>query len=138
MAVWGNRWSAAVVGAAFRGVRRFTDFQDLLGAPPSLLADRLASLCARGILVQDRAGGRPDWAEYRLSHKGLDFFPVIALAVQWAEHWYTAEEGPVMAWRHVTCGAPLRGVLTCDQCHQPLTGLTIDVPAPAGDSGAGG
>lgn len=127
MAVFGNRWSSAVVGAAFRGVRRFTDFQELLGAPPSLLADRLSSLCERGILVQERTSERPDWSAYKLTDKGLDFFPVIAISVQWAEDWYTASEGPVLRWTHVGCGAPFRGVLTCDRCRRPLSGLDIDV-----------
>jgi DNA-binding HxlR family transcriptional regulator len=131
MAVFGNRWSSAVVGAAFRGITRFTDFQDLLGAPPSLLADRLSSLCERGILVQAQTESRPDWPEYKLTPKGLDFFPVIAIAVEWAEHWYTAHEGPVLTWTHVACGAPFKGVLTCDHCGRPLRGLDIDLDESA-------
>jgi len=127
MAVFGNRWSAAVVGAAFRGVRRFSEFQDLLGAPPSLLTERLASLTERGILRQVEVAAHR--VEYRLTRKGLDFFPVVALALQWAEQWYTATDGPVMAWTHA-CGAAFDGVLTCDHCRVPLQPRDIVLESP--------
>ena len=127
MAVFGNRWSAAVVGAAFLGIRRFTDFQDLLGAPPSLLAERLSSLSERGILRQQGVTGRPDWTEYALTAQGLSLFPVVALSLEWGQRWYTAHEGPVVRWTHDACGAPFRGVLTCDQCREVLRPRDIEL-----------
>lgn len=125
MAVFGNRWSSALVGAAFMGVSRFTDFQQVLSAPPSLLADRLASLCERDILHQVKVEGRSDWAEYHLTPKGLDFFPVVGLAIEWAEHWYADPRGPVLAWQHLGCGQSFTGVLVCDRCGQHLRGGDI-------------
>jgi DNA-binding HxlR family transcriptional regulator len=132
MAVFGNRWSSAVVGAAFMGITRFTDFQDVLGAPPSLLADRLASLCEREILQRVELEGRTDWAEYKLTAKGIDFFPVIGVTLEWGEHWYRAE-GKVLKWRHRVCRRAFTGVLVCDQCDQPLVGseITLSPGAPA-------
>lgn len=125
MAVFGNRWSSAVVGAAFLGVHRFKDFEEALGTPPSLLADRLAALTEQGIFQQVQLERRPDWAEYRFTAKGLDFFPVIAALIEWSERWYAADEGPVIAWTHRDCGAPFKGVLTCDQCGEPLAGADV-------------
>ena len=125
MAVFGNRWSSALVGAAFMGVSRFTDFQQVLGAPPSLLADRLASLCERDILHQVKLEGRSDWSDYHLTAKGLDFLPVIGVALEWAEHWYASDKGPVLEWKHLTCGQEFTGVLVCDQCDQRLSGADI-------------
>ena len=127
MAVFGNRWSSALVGAAFMGISRFTDFQQVLGAPPSLLADRLATLCERGILHQVKLEGRSDWAEYHLTPKGIDFFPVIGVAIAWAEHWYAAKEGPVLEWKHSVCGQAFTGILVCDQCDQVLAGSDISL-----------
>ena len=86
----------------------------------SLLADRLASLSERQILHQVKIEGRSDWAEYKLTPKGLDFFPVIGVTLEWGEHWYVAEEGPVLKWRHRTCRKAFTGVLKCDQCDEPL------------------
>ncbi|MFR9751391.1 winged helix-turn-helix transcriptional regulator [Nocardia sp. 004] len=127
MAVFGNRWSSAVVGAAFQGVRRFSDFQDALGIPPSLLTERLNDLCARGVLRPLRLPGRSGWAEYRLTGKGLGFFPVVVTTLQWAERWYQAQEGPALRWTHRECGAEFLAVLTCAHCAEPLRGADIEV-----------
>ncbi|WP_328389612.1 winged helix-turn-helix transcriptional regulator [Nocardia sp. NBC_00416] len=127
MAVCGNRWSSALVGAAFQGVGRFTDFQEALCVPPSLLTERLQCLCEHGVLSTVRIPERPDRVEYRLTDKGRAFFPVIVTVLQWAERWYHAEEGPAMLWTHRECGAEFRGVLTCDQCAGTLRGEDVDV-----------
>jgi DNA-binding HxlR family transcriptional regulator len=126
MAVFGNRWSSALVGAAFLGVRRFTDFQSLLAVPPGLLSDRLSSLCAHGILQQVQTAARPDWAEYRLTAKGLAFFPVIATAIAWSERWLSSPEGPAVSMVHRACGSPFHGVLACDQCDAVLAAADIE------------
>jgi DNA-binding HxlR family transcriptional regulator len=127
MAVFGNRWSAALVGAAFLGVRRFTEFQSLLGVPPGLLADRLSALCSRGILTQVQTSARPDWAEYRLSEKGLAFFPVVATAIAWSERWLGSASGPAINLVHQACGSAFHGTLACDQCHSALAGADIEI-----------
>ena len=127
MAVFGNRWSSALVGAAFLGVRRFTDFQSLLAVPPGLLSDRLSSLCAHGILAQVQRAPRPDWAEYRLTEKGLAFFPVIATAIAWSERWLGSPDGPAVRIVHRACGSEFHGVLACDQCGAALHGAGIQI-----------
>lgn len=130
MSVLGNRWSAAIVGAAFRGIRRFGDFQDALGCPPSVLAERLNSLCEHGVLESVASSDRADWSEYRLTRKGHALFPVIDMVVDWAQRWYLSDEGPVLERTHLVCGAPLRGELVCDQCGVGLHGPDIEVGAP--------
>ncbi len=129
MAVFGNRWSSALVGAAFLGVRRFTDFQSLLAVPPGLLSDRLSSLCAHGILEQVQRAPRPDWAEYRLTEKGLAFFPVIATVIAWSERWLGSERGPAVNIVHRACGSAFHGVLACDQCGAALAAAGIETGA---------
>jgi DNA-binding HxlR family transcriptional regulator len=129
MAVLGNRWSSAVVGAAFLGVRRFTDFQERLGIPPTVLARRLAALCRHGILARDGAA-------YRLTDKGLDFFPAIAILVDWAQRWEGSAQQRVLEWIHLECGAPLRGMLTCDQCGKILSGTDIELGEVRRDNGS--
>lgn len=126
MAVFGNRWSSALVGAAFLGVRRFTDFQSLLAVPPGLLSDRLSSLCGHGILEQVQTAPRPDWAEYQLTGKGLAFFPVIAMAIAWSERWLGSEQGPAVSIVHRACGSAFHGVLACDQCGTVLAAADIE------------
>src|SRR5919107_599165 len=50
LAVVGEKWSLLVLREAFLGVRRFADFQRMLGAPRAVLTDRLTTLVDQGIL----------------------------------------------------------------------------------------
>ncbi|GAA1748005.1 winged helix-turn-helix transcriptional regulator [Aeromicrobium alkaliterrae] len=122
MAIFGNRWSSALIGAAFRGLTRFSEFETSLGAPPTLIADRLKVFGAIGVLEPIDNLGRSDWMQYRLTAKGRAFFPVVALALQWAEQWFHAPEGAALEVTHGVCGNPLTAILMCDQCGQPLSG----------------
>jgi DNA-binding HxlR family transcriptional regulator len=119
MNIFGNRWSAALLVGAFLGMSRFTDFQAVLRAPPTVIAQRLQSLAASGVLT-----GSP---RYQLTEKGRAFFPVMALALQWAQRWFRAPEGPAVVLTHEGCGAAFAGMLVCDQCAEPLTGAGVRV-----------
>jgi len=109
-ALIGNRWSAALVGAAFQGVHRFSDFQRCLNTSPTMVADRIRTLCALGVLGDD----------YRLTAKGLAFFPVVMCLVGWAQRWYRAAEGPALSYRYLPCGAEFEAALDCSYCQDRL------------------
>ncbi|MGO8962396.1 winged helix-turn-helix transcriptional regulator [Mycobacterium sp.] len=126
MSVFGNRWAAALLVCAFLGTSRFTDFQTQLGAPPSLLAGRLQTFCANGVLCVSRPTG-PARVHYQLTEKGRAFFPVIVTALQCGQHWFHAPEGPAVTITHLGCGKPFIGELTCDQCALPLKGAQVSV-----------
>ena len=96
---------------------------------PGLLSDRLSSLCAHGILEQVQRAPRLDWAEYRLTAKGLAFFPVIATAIAWSERWLGSERGPAVNIVHRACGSAFHGVLACDQCGAVLAAAGIETGA---------
>ena len=115
MSVMGNRWGFALLVAAFVGTSRFTDFQTQLGASPGSLADRLSIFTANGVFVV--ADSR-----YRLTEKGRALFPVLVCALQWAQRWFTAPEGPAVVLTHSACDQRFEAVLVCDQCTAPLTG----------------
>ena len=118
MSLLGNRWAFALLVAAFVGVSRFTDFQTQLGAPPGSVADRLAIFVANGVLaVTDN--------RYRLTEKGRALFPVLISALQWAQRWFRAPEGPAVLLTHIACGRRFTAVMTCDQCTRPLRGTTV-------------
>jgi DNA-binding HxlR family transcriptional regulator len=125
MSILGNRWGWAVLVAAFAGTTRFTGFQTVLGAPPGSIADRLQVLRSNGVLVAANNDGRPDWVSYRLTAKGRAFFSVLTCALQWAQRWFHAPEGPAVILTHTACGQRFDAVLACDQCAGPLTGAQV-------------
>ena len=113
MAVLGDRWCAVLLGAAFLGRRRFVDFERDLGISPTLLSERLATLTRVGIL--SRRG-----TEYRLTDKGMGFFPIYALLVDWAERNLPDPSGPGLVITHRACGKRLRPTLACNRCERVL------------------
>src|SRR3712207_8774230 len=81
---------------AFLGVRRFADFQRVLGAPKAVLTDRLATLVDQGILrrVPYQAEGERQRHEYRLTEKGIDLYPTLVALMQWGDK-YLADDGEI-------------------------------------------
>lgn len=118
MTILGNRWSFAVMVAAFVGTSRFTDFAGQLGAPPGSLADRLQILVATAVL--DIHDGR-----YRLTEKGRAVLPILVTALEWAQRWFTGPEGPAVELTHDACGGAFHPVLACDRCGEALRGSEL-------------
>ena len=119
LAVVGEKWSLLVLREAFLGVRRFADFQRILGAPRAVLTDRLASLVAQGILhrVPYQAEGERQRHEYRLTPKGVDLYPTLVALMEWGDRHLAPDGDAPMELRHRDCGAPVHLRLTCDDGH---------------------
>ena len=123
----GNRWSASALAAAFLGARRFTDMLVMMGAPPTIVSDRLRTFCQTGVLetVVTKAGsGR---VEYRLTDKGRAFFPHVMVMLDWGDRWFRAPEGPATLLTHTTCAGEFHPVLRCSACLRELHGSQIQV-----------
>ena len=117
MALMGSRWSSALLGAAFLGACRFGEFESMLGAPPNVIAERLRTFVALGVLDGD----------YRLTDKGLDFFPTVTQLVAWGERWMPAPDGPALLARHRSCGGGFLPCLRCSNCDEQLHRTTVMV-----------
>ncbi|MEO6958179.1 MAG: helix-turn-helix domain-containing protein [Antricoccus sp.] len=129
MAILGNRWSCALLGAAFRRLTRFSDFEKALSAPPTIVADRLREFVSIGILMPVHQDAGSSRVEYHLTDKGRAFFPVLANVIHWAERWYVAPEGLALAQQHLSCQKRFAPVLRCDQCTEILTGAAVRIIA---------
>ncbi|GAA2738746.1 helix-turn-helix domain-containing protein [Actinocorallia aurantiaca] len=125
MALIGNRWSAALLGAAFQGAHRFRDFEQRLGAPPTIISDRLRVFCDLGVFTQIPGSERADWQSYQFTDKGRAFYPVVMTAIDWGQRWFRAAEGPALVYTHRECGQDLQVQLTCDQCAGVLRGTEV-------------
>ena len=120
LAVVGEKWSLLVLREAFFGVRRFADFQRVLGAPKAVLSDRLATLVAQGVLtrVPYQAEGERQRHEYRLTAKGLDLYPTLVALMQWGDRYLCGESPAPLELRHRgDCDAPVHLTLSCDAGH---------------------
>ncbi len=125
MSLFGNRWSASLLGAAFMGVTRFGDFEVALGAPPVVVSARLRQFVNLGVMTQLEADDRR--AEYELTDKGWAFHTVVVLAITWAHRWYEAPEGPALELTHVICGNPFVPRVVCTDCGDRVTSEDVIV-----------
>ena len=84
----GDRWTLMVLRQAFRGQRRFEDFHASLECSRSVLAERLQLLVEEGVLTlvnyKDTVRTR---AEYRLTEKGMDLYPVLMAMRTWGDQY---------------------------------------------------
>jgi DNA-binding HxlR family transcriptional regulator len=111
----GDRWTMLVIRSAFEGVRRFDDFQDVLGVARNVLTDRLARLCEEGLMRRVPYQERPERYEYRLTRKGVELWPAMMTLLMWGDRHY-APEGPPVLVGHKGCPGSLTEQLTCDAC----------------------
>lgn len=126
MEILGDRWSTAILAAAFLGVRRFNTFKAELGIAPSILSDRLRRFVAAEVLHSPSAQG-----EYRLTSKGMNFFAVFAILVDWAQRWYSPESVQELTIRHTSCGSQFVPVLLCSECDAELVRTSVHFGLPA-------
>lgn len=129
MTLIGSRWSSAVLGAAFLGATRFSEFERMIGAPPSVVAERLRTFVALGVLEPGGVAGDA-WSAYHLSAKGRAFFPVVANALAWGERWFPSPDGPAVLAVHRACGRAFVPELACSCCAGAITRRTL-VVSPA-------
>jgi DNA-binding HxlR family transcriptional regulator len=122
----GDRWTMLVIREAFKGVRRFDDFQERLGVARNVLSDRLTRLVDDGILEKRRYQERPERFEYRLTSKGVDLFPVLMSLMNWGDRHAPDPGGPPMTVLHKGCGGRIDDRLLCDRCGEPLTAFNSE------------
>ncbi len=121
LAVIGEKWSLLVLREAFFGVRRFADFQRILGAPKAVLTDRLATLVASGVLarVPYQAEGERQRHEYRLTDKGRDLYPILVTLVQWGVRHGGLDQAP-FELVHKACGNVTEPRYVCSECGEEI------------------
>ena len=117
--ILGERSTFLVLREAFNGVRRFDDMQRRTGMPRQVLSQRLARLVAEGLLrkVPYQQAGQRSRAEYRLTEKGLDLYPVLVALMEWGDRYEVGAAGPPVLLRHRDCGEPVHLQLACEAGH---------------------
>jgi DNA-binding HxlR family transcriptional regulator len=127
----GDRWTMLIIRDAFRGVRRFDDFQRELGVARNVLTDRLGRLVDDGILERRIYQERPERFEYRLTEKGIDLWPVLVSLMRWGDRYDPADGGPPTVVVHRDCGGELDEHLRCQRCGADVEARTAQaMPGP--------
>ena len=89
--LFGDRWTLLVVRDLVLGRTRFKDFAaSPEGIPTNILSERLARLCAHGVVARVAPPDGSKHLAYRLTDKGEALRPVLAAMRDWGLGW---EEG---------------------------------------------
>lgn len=115
LSVVGDRWTLLLMREAFMRTRRFDDFQTNTGASRAIVADRLRQLVDDGVLTKVAYQQNPERFEYRLTQKGLDFYPVMTSLMTWGDRWMPIDEGAPVTLTH-DCGHEFHPVMVCPHC----------------------
>ena len=123
LAVVGEKWSLLLLREAYNGVRRFEELRRHLGISEAVLADRLRTLVAAGILDRRmyQEPGQRTRTEYLVTRAGWELQPVIIGLLQWGDRHLGDDEGPMVQVRHRGCGAPVEAVVRCTRDGHALT-----------------
>ena len=89
----GEWWSILILRDAFAGKTRFDEFEQSLGIAPNMLARRLASLVAAGMLERRPYSTRPPRDEYLLTERGRDFRTVLVALLAFGDRHFAVEGG---------------------------------------------
>jgi DNA-binding HxlR family transcriptional regulator len=132
----GDRWSHLIMRDAFLGVRRFEDLRRRTGASRGTLTARLNAMVDAGLLYRSPYGTAPSRLEYRLTEKGLAFYPVALCMWMWENRWGGEYELPPRLV-HATCGHALQPALVCSHCSRPIDRRELSYRAGPGLRGPG-
>ena len=120
LAVIGDRWTLLILSDLFLGAKRFETIRERLEISRTILTDRLNLLEREGVLQRVEYQKKPTRYEYRLTHKGLELYPVIMTIVHWGDKHYAEKDNPPIIHTHKACGKDFTPVLTCSECHEPV------------------
>ncbi|MEO1241333.1 MAG: helix-turn-helix domain-containing protein [Pseudomonadota bacterium] len=114
--ILGDRWTLLILREAFYGVQRYDDMREDLGAPRSMLTDRLSKLVEQGLMTREpyqEPGARVRYA-YSLTARGRDVALTMMALTQWGEKHILGGPAPVELINKST-GRPLRVALVDDK-----------------------
>ncbi|MDP1632244.1 MAG: helix-turn-helix domain-containing protein [Caulobacter sp.] len=117
--VVGDPWTLLILRDAFWGVRRFEQWQERLGVARNVLAARLKSLVAHGVLETRAYSERPPRNEYLLTDKGQALRPVLLTMADWGNKQVYGDQAPAL-FIHDHCDHAFTPRLTCDHCGEGL------------------
>lgn len=116
----GEWWSLLIIRDAFRGLKRFDEFQKSLSIAPNILTRRLNDLVESGILERQNYGESTKRYEYVLSQQGKDLYPLIVAMFTWGDK-HSAPKGIKSQFINIKTGKIAEPILIDKKTGQEMT-----------------
>ncbi|MFJ9154967.1 winged helix-turn-helix transcriptional regulator [Streptomyces sp. NPDC102270] len=140
MRVLGEKWALLALREIAFGVRRFDDIVFNTGAARNILASRLKSLEAAGVITRQQYETSPARYEYSLSEAGDQLIMILHTIRDWGDRYARTDPENIVAFRH-SCGAVLHPETHCGACGEvlgPSSVITADRDVHQSDLAAAG
>lgn len=84
----GARWTGAILRGLFAGHRQYSQIRaSVPGVSDAMLARRLRTLEAEGLVTREVFASSPVRVEYALTEKGRALEPVLEAVIAWSHRW---------------------------------------------------
>lgn len=125
--ITGDRWASLVLRSIFMGLRKYDEIRRDTAMATNILSERLAWLVGKGVLRLQEYSSSPQRFEYRLTEKGIDYYPILLMLMVWGDKHYRSPEGPPLLLRHKPDGHELEVAVTCSCCGEALHPFDVEV-----------
>lgn len=117
--IMGDRWASLIMRSIFTGITRFEAIRADSGIATNILAERLNWLKSVGVIRAVTSEGVRRH-EYRLTRKGVEYYPVLLMLMKWGDCHYVSPAGPPLLLKHKGCGKALDPQVVCSECRTPV------------------
>ncbi|MEJ0065281.1 MAG: winged helix-turn-helix transcriptional regulator [Caulobacteraceae bacterium] len=115
----GEKWALLALREIALGQHRFDDIAFNTGAPRDILAARLKTLEAAGVVRRQPYQARPARHEYHLADAGEQLFAVLHAIRDWGDRFMRDDPEHVVTFHHA-CGAKLVPEVRCAGCGEAV------------------
>ncbi len=123
----GDRWASLILRSIFTGLRRYDEILEDTAMATNILSERLAWLVEFGVLEPTPVGDAAKRLEYRLSEKGVDYYPILVTLQLWGDKYYASPEGPPILLQHKECRHALDPKVACMTCGEAVLPGDVEV-----------
>lgn len=116
----GDRWASLIMRSIFTDLNRFDEIRQDTAIATNILSERLKWLESIGVIRQKPDPDSPSHGQYRLTRKGVEYYPVLLMLMIWGDRYYASPEGPPVLLYHKTCGLALNPQVVCSSCRKPI------------------
>jgi DNA-binding HxlR family transcriptional regulator len=119
--ILGDKWTIEILVVVLFKVESFVEIQNLTGISTNILSDRLTRLLAKGLLRRTSAEEQVRKGSYRITEKGIAFYPILVAIQEWADDWLPNRLRSPMILEHQPCTKRLSLKLRCNHCQNEIT-----------------
>ncbi|MBB3033708.1 winged helix-turn-helix transcriptional regulator [Alteriqipengyuania lutimaris] len=122
----GDRWASLIMRSIFTHLNRFDEIRQDTAIATNILSERLKWLESIGVIRQKPDPDSSSHTQYRLTRKGVEYYPVLLMLMIWGDRYYASPEGPPVVLFHKNCGQPLNPQVVCSECHEPIASTDVE------------